>query len=49
VAALAASGIEVETDTSTLGQLAKPTQQLIARHERWIAVAAACEIAERAE
>jgi hypothetical protein len=40
MAALAASGIEVETNTSTLGKMAEPTQQLIARHETWIAVGA---------
>jgi hypothetical protein len=53
MAALAASGIEVETNTPILGQLAKPAQQLVARHGTSIAVDATrvkghtCEIPER--
>jgi hypothetical protein len=47
VAALAASGIEVETNLPTLGQLAESTQQLIACRETGIAVEATCVKAER--
>jgi hypothetical protein len=38
--ALAAGAIELEMDTAASGQAAELAQQLIASHERWIAVAA---------